>query len=53
MDYENHWSDCPLNDGPARRPGWCNCGGFKRKPSLGEKLHAYVMQNWLYFTRQL
>ena len=38
----NHWSDCALHNGPARVPGWCDCGGIKGRPSFFATLRAFL-----------
>lgn len=32
-----HWSDCAVNNGPALKPGPCDCGGFS-EPETGKDL---------------
>lgn len=49
----NHWSDCGLHAGPAKRPTWCDCGGVQRRPTFSEKLAAWLRMNWLYLTGRL
>jgi len=53
MDTGNHWSDCSLHRGPAKRPGWCDCGGVDVAPGFWDKFAAFVGMSWLYLTRRL
>ena len=29
IEPPKHWSDCAVYNGPAYKPGPCDCGGFK------------------------
>lgn len=48
LHRDNHWSDCATWNGPAMRPGWCDCGGIDHRPYLWEKIKLFVRYNWLY-----
>ena len=50
--HDGHASDCALHNGPAFRPRWCDCEGFGRKPSNGQKLRDWITAQIEYFTNR-